>query len=131
MQMIGAILGRDSIPRRPLLAANGPRRAGFDALMTRSAAASDPAPRKSLSSAPAADTAPFDDALATFRKEASMTRQERIRRDVVKAMELTEEAIDAMPPALQKDVEYRVAAEVARRMKVADGDTTRTPTPLV
>ncbi|MHA6723493.1 hypothetical protein [Sphingomonas sp. RS2018] len=52
-----------------------------------------------------------------FRKETSLTPAQRARRDVLDAMDLTEEAIKAMPPEQQGDIEQTIATEVARRLR--------------
>ncbi|MES2337241.1 MAG: hypothetical protein V4537_03995 [Pseudomonadota bacterium] len=58
-------------------------------------------------------------ALAAFRKEASLTPTQRARRDVIEAMGLSEDASKAMPPEQRETVEAKIAAEVARRLRVA------------
>jgi hypothetical protein len=63
----------------------------------------------------------LNEAIAAFKKELSLTPAERVRRDVLKSMDLTEEAIDAMPAKERVEIEQKVAMEVARRMKVMRG----------
>ena len=46
--------------------------------------------------------------------------------DVLKTMNLTEAAIKAMPPEQQKATEEKIAAEVARRLLLRDGNKVRT-----
>lgn len=97
--------------------------ATFDTLTAPSFTVSRPAPvRESERATPAtADTDRLDAALAAFRKELSLTPAERVRRDVLKSMDLTEEAIEALPPKERVEAEQKVAMEVARRMKIMQG----------
>lgn len=69
----------------------------------------------------ATESATLKEALAAFKKELSMTPAERVRRDVLKSMDLTEEAIETLPPKERAEVEQKVAMEVARRMKIMQG----------
>lgn len=64
------------------------------------------------------------EALEAFRKESTLTPAERTRREVLKAMDLTEEAIEAMPPEKRAAIEEKIAEEVARRM---GGGRVKTP----
>ncbi len=66
----------------------------------------------------------LDQALASFRKELSLTPAERVRRDVLKTMELTEEAIEALPPKERVEIEQKVAREVARQMAIMNRRST-------
>ncbi|KQN79894.1 hypothetical protein ASE90_16335 [Sphingomonas sp. Leaf67] len=68
-----------------------------------------------------ADRARLDEAVAAFKKELSLTPAQRVRRDVLKIMDLTEEAIEALPPKERVEAEQKVAMEVARRMKTMQG----------
>ncbi|KQM38085.1 hypothetical protein [Sphingomonas sp. Leaf10] len=68
-----------------------------------------------------AESARLNEAVAAFKKEISMTPAERVRRDVLKSMDLTEEAIKELSPKDRVEVEQKVAIEVARRMKIMDG----------
>lgn len=97
--------------------------ATFDTLTAPSFTVSRPAPVRESERATAAtaDTDRLDAALAAFRKELSLTPAERVRRDVLKSMDLTEEAIEALPPKERVEVEQKVAMEVARRMKIMQG----------
>lgn len=67
------------------------------------------------------ENARLKEAVAAFKKELSLTPAERVRRDVLKNMDLTEEAIEALPAEKRVEVEQKVAMEVARRMKVMRG----------
>ncbi|MFD1786810.1 hypothetical protein ACFSC3_04415 [Sphingomonas floccifaciens] len=119
--MIGAI-GNDlgGIGRRSIdTVTTGSDSTDFGALIASTgtpspAKAPPPTDRRALD----ADTK-LRNALAAFRKEASMTPAERARRDVLESMDLTEEAIEAMTPEQRKATEDKIAAEVARRMRAA------------
>lgn len=120
--MIDAIGGaaRPDADARPM--ARGERRTAFADMLAQQM---EPSPT-SLSPKPADTTArpassELLDALEAFRKAATMTRHERIRRDVLEAMDLTQEAIDALPPTERKLVEEKVTAEVERRLRVVSG----------
>lgn len=67
----------------------------------------------------------LQDALAAFRKEATLTPAERARRDVLAKMDLTEEAIEAMSPEMRKATEEKIAAEVARRLAILEAANRR------
>ncbi|MDJ0275829.1 hypothetical protein QLH51_03280 [Sphingomonas sp. 2R-10] len=54
-----------------------------------------------------------------------MTPAERMRRDVLKSMNLTEEAIEALPAEERVETEERIAREVARRMEIMTGGLDR------
>ncbi len=83
------------------------------------------------STAPSENASPADagtklqEALAAFRKEATMTPAERARRDVLEKMDLTEDAIEAMSPEQRKATEDKIAAEVARRLAIAEAANRR------
>ncbi len=70
-----------------------------------------------------ADRARLDEAVAAFKKELSLTPAQRVRRDVLKSMNVTEAAIEALPPKERVEIEQKVAMEVARRMKILQGGT--------
>lgn len=91
-----------------------------------------PIERRKVNSVSPRQTAPEVDegaklkaALAAFRKEASLTPAERARRDVLEAMNLTEDAIKAMTPEQQEATERKIAVEVARRLRLADPAATQ------
>lgn len=89
-----------------------------DALQTFQTKSDRPAGAPSLRPpAPAQGSAKLDAALAAFRKEATMTPAERVRREVLKDMKLTEDALKAMPAEQRQSLEKTIAEEVARRMK--------------
>lgn len=62
--------------------------------------------------------AKLNDAIAHFKKEASLTPAQRARRDVLKTMNLTEDAIKAMSPEQQKATEQKIADAVAERLRL-------------
>ncbi|WP_242194945.1 hypothetical protein [Sphingomonas hankookensis] len=97
--------------------------ATFDMLTAPSFTISHPAPVRESEQTTAvnADTDRLDAALAAFKKKMSMTPAERVRRDVLKSMNLTEEAVEALPPEERAEIEQKVAMEVARRVKVMEG----------
>lgn len=97
--------------------------AAFEAVTAPSFAISRPSPLREREGAATAnaDTDRLDAALAAFKKEMSLTPAERVRRDVLKSMALTEEAIETLPPEERAEVEQKVAMEVARRMKAMQG----------
>lgn len=68
-----------------------------------------------------AESTPLKEAIAAFKKELSLTPAERARRDVLKSMDLTEEAIEALPPMERVAVQEKVAMEVARRTRIMQG----------
>ncbi len=74
----------------------------------------------------AAESAKLNEAVAAFKKELSLTPAERVRRDVLKSMDLTEQAIEALPPKQRVETEEKIAREVARRMEIMHGRTGRT-----
>ncbi|MDP1028308.1 hypothetical protein Q5H91_13880 [Sphingomonas sp. KR1UV-12] len=57
-------------------------------------------------------------AITAFRKEAALTPAQRIRRDVLKDMKLTEDDLKAMPEAEREVAEKKIGEEVARRLKL-------------
>lgn len=57
------------------------------------------------------------EAIAAFVKEASLTPAQRIRRDVLKDMKITEDDLKAMPPADRELAEKTIGEEVARRLE--------------
>jgi hypothetical protein len=59
------------------------------------------------------------DALTAFEKEARMTPAERARRDILEDMELTEEALKAMPAGKRNAIEDSIAKEVATQLTFA------------
>ena len=104
--------------------ANGSARSAFrlpDVDVEPAPAPSSPPPSRTDASRPAN----LDEALAAFEKEARMTPQQRIRRDVLKDQNLTEEALEAMPPDQRKAVEDKIAPEIARRTEAAQEEARR------
>ena len=71
----------------------------------------------SASSAPVAAGAKLDAALEAFRKEGKMTPAERMRRQVMKEMKITEDDLKAMPPEQRDATEKKIGEEVALRLK--------------
>lgn len=57
--------------------------------------------------------------LDNFRKEATKTPAERMREQVLKEMELTEDDIKAMSGEERKTVEQQISDEVVRRLRMA------------
>ena len=57
-------------------------------------------------------------AIVAFTKEASMTPAQRIRRDALKDMKLTEDELKAMAPAEREVAEKKIGEEVARRLEL-------------
>lgn len=55
-------------------------------------------------------------AIEAFRKEASLTPAQRIRRDVLKDKDLTEEQLKSMPAEQREIAEKAIGEEVARRL---------------
>ncbi|MEH3046796.1 hypothetical protein [Sphingomonas adhaesiva] len=71
-----------------------------------------PTPVRAASSPTVADAqrpSQLEEALKAFEKEARMTPQQRIRRDVLKEHQLTDESLDAMTPAERKQIEDKIA----------------------
>lgn len=129
--MIGAIGNDLTTTRRTGNAFPGNGAADFaDAFQSATIAATASPASFRTSHARSAETGPtveetesnkLNEAIAAFKKELSLTPAERVRRDVLKSMDLTEEAIDAMPAKERVEIEQKVAMEVARRMKVMRG----------
>lgn len=129
--MIGAIGNDLTTTRRTGNASSGNGTADFaDAFQSATIAATASPASFRVSHGRSAETGPtveetesnkLNEAIAAFKKELSLTPAERVRRDVLKSMDLTEEAIEALPPEKRVEVEQRVAMEVARRMKIMDG----------
>ena len=71
----------------------------------------------------------FDDVLTSFKKEAQMTTRERVRRDILAANKLTEEALAAMPPAEREAIEKKLAPIIARRIEAIEEAARRTGRP--
>lgn len=69
------------------------------------------------SSAPMTAGAKLDAALEAFRKEGKMTPAERMRRQVMKEMKITEDDLKAMPPEQRDATEKKIGEEVALRLK--------------
>jgi hypothetical protein len=69
--------------------------------------------------------ASFGDVLDGFLKEARMTPQQRIRRDVLKENNLTEDDLTAMSPAERKAIEDKIAPAIAKRVKAAEEEARR------
>lgn len=55
-------------------------------------------------------------AIESFRKEASLTPAQRMRREVLKSLNLTEDALKAMPEADREAAEKKIGEEIARRL---------------
>lgn len=68
-------------------------------------------------SATAATSTKLAEALEAFRKEGRMTPAERMRRQVMKDMKLTEDDLKAMPPEQRDALEKTIGEEVAMRLK--------------
>ena len=99
-----------------------PRSAGAFALPHDKPAASGAkasAPRTVDASAPPMPSDKLRDALTAFEKEARMTPAERARRDILEDMELTEDALKAMPAEKRSVIEDAIAKEVAKRLALA------------
>ena len=54
-----------------------------------------------------------------------MSPQQRIRRDILKDHNLTEESLAAMSPAERKVVEDKIAPEIERRLEMAQQEAHR------
>ena len=65
----------------------------------------------------ATGSAKLDAALEAFRKEGKMTPAERMRRQVMKEMKITEDDLKAMPPEQRDAPEKKIGEEVALRLK--------------
>ncbi|WP_426260347.1 hypothetical protein [Sphingomonas sp. DC1100-1] len=65
----------------------------------------------------ATGSAKLDAALEAFRKEGKMTPAERMRRQVMKEMKITEDDLKAMPPEQRDATEKKIGEEVALRLK--------------
>jgi hypothetical protein len=99
-----------------------PRSGGAFALPQDTPAASGTkasAPRAVDASAPPMPSDKLRDALTAFEKEARMTPAERARRDILEDMELTEDALKAMPAEKRNVIEDAIAKEVAKRLALA------------
>jgi hypothetical protein len=77
------------------------------------------APRTVGASAPPMPSDKLRDALTAFEKETRMTSAERARRDILEDMELTEDALKAMPAEKRNVIEDAIAKEVAKRLALA------------
>lgn len=71
----------------------------------------------SSTSSSATGSAKLDAALEAFRKEGKMTPAERMRRQVMKEMKITEDDLKAMPPERRDAIEKKIGEEVALRLK--------------
>ncbi len=71
----------------------------------------------SSTSSSATGSAKLDAALEAFRKEGKMTPAERMRRQVMKEMKITEDDLKAMPPEQRDATEKKIGEEVALRLK--------------
>ncbi|WP_295560790.1 hypothetical protein [uncultured Sphingomonas sp.] len=71
----------------------------------------------SSTSSSATGSAKLDAALEAFRKEGKMTPAERMRRQVMKDMKITEDDLKAMPPDQRDAMEKTIGEEVALRLK--------------
>lgn len=75
--------------------------------------------RNDDASTPSMPSDKLRDALTAFEKEARMTPAERARRDILEDMELTEDALKAMPAEKRNTIEDAIAKEVAKRLALA------------
>ncbi|MBW6528544.1 hypothetical protein KZ813_17005 [Sphingomonas sp. RHCKR7] len=84
--------------------------------------------------APVDTAAKLRAAVEAFKKEASMTPSQRARRDVLKAMKLTEKDLEAMSADERKATEKRIAEEVVfllrRRGQAVPANLPDTETPI-
>ncbi|MEO5866630.1 MAG: hypothetical protein ABIS14_15225 [Sphingomonas sp.] len=69
---------------------------------------------------PSSDAAKLADAFAGFMTEARKTPQQRCKDEVMKEWHITQDTLDAMPPAQSRALMERIDSEVARRMGMAD-----------